>query len=805
MKISTQWLADYVALPPLPELARRLSMGGLAVDGIEEPGKALAGVVVAQIKESVQHPNADKLSVTKIDAGGPLLQVVCGAKNYKVGDKVPLATVGTKLPNGVEIKTAQLRGVDSSGMLCSAKELGLAEDASGLLILDPQLPVGQPIAEALGLNDAVLELDITPNRPDALSHLGVAREIAALTGARLKAPVVDVAEKEPAASERVKIRIDDAQGCPRYAARVIEGIKIGPSPAWMKRRLEACGVRSINNVVDVTNYVLLEYGHPLHAFDLDLLAGGEIVVRRARAGEKLTTLDGKARTLDAEDLLICDRDAPQGLAGVMGGGTSEVNAQTTRVMLEAAWFLPASVRRTAKRHGLHTEASHRFERGADIGAVPAALDRAAALIAELSGGTVREGRVDLYPGQAEPRRVTLRPARLAQLLGTVVPAEECRRILESLGFKAEGNQADGTTWIVPTARVDVEREEDLIEEVARIRGYEAIPLTLPAIMSALAPEPAEVVALRRVRLALAAAGFDEVVNYAFVSPQELANAGASAGIVLKNPLSVEQSVMRTSLLPGFLQNVSRNLRRQVETVRLYELGRTYHLRAGKLDEAGAPAEEIDRIGGIACGRRNGRTWALPDVPIDFYDVRGAVEALLAALKVFDARIAPADAGSRQLHPRASASLWVGDRAIGVLGQLHPKVARAFDVPAATFFFELELGPLVRAAHLVPQARPLARFPSVLRDVAVLVEDRLTAESVEKVIQEVGGALLERATLFDAYSGERVPRGQKNLAFALSYRAADRTLTDDEVNAAHAKIVEEVQRRLGGSLRGSKAE
>ncbi|HEX4621081.1 MAG TPA: phenylalanine--tRNA ligase subunit beta, partial [Myxococcaceae bacterium] len=729
MKISVQWLSYFVALPPVPELARKLSMGGLAVDAIEEQGKALAGVVVAQVKESAQHPNADKLSVTKIDAGGPLLQVVCGAKNYKVGDKVPLATVGTRLPNGTEIQKAQLRGVESLGMLCSAKELGLAEDASGLFILDPALPVGQPLAEALGLNDVILELDVTPNRPDALSHLGVAREVAALTGARLKVPVIDVAEKEPGISERVKVRIEDPKGCPRFVGRVVEGVKIGPSPAWMKRRLEACGVRSINNVVDITNYVLLEYGHPLHAFDLDLLAGTEIVVRRARAGEKLTTLDGKARTLDPDDLVVCDRDTAQGLAGVMGGGTSEVSAKTTRVMLEAAWWLPSSVRRTAKHHGLHTEASHRFQRGADINGPPLALDRAAALVAELAGGTIREGRVDLYPGQAEPRKVLLRPARLAQLLGMAVPTEDIRRILESLAFKLDANQADGTTWIVPTARVDVEREEDLIEEVARIRGYESIPLTLPALTSALSPEPAEAVAVRRVRLALSSAGFDEVVNYSFVAPQELQNAGAAAGIGLKNPLSVEQSVMRTSLLPGFLQNVSRNLRRQVESVRLYELGRTYHARTGKLDEAGAATEEIDRIGGIACGRRNGRTWALPDAAVDFYDVKGAVEALLAALKITGARFAPIDSSSRQLHPRASASLWVGERAIGVLGQIHPRVARAFDVPADTLFFELELAPLVRAAHLVAQARALPRFPSVLRDIAVLVEERLSAEAV----------------------------------------------------------------------------
>ncbi|HEY0880596.1 MAG TPA: phenylalanine--tRNA ligase subunit beta, partial [Archangium sp.] len=434
MKLSLKWLKDYVALPvPHPtsspqgaltsvdELARRLTMAGLEIEGIARPGDGLKGVVVAQILASEKHPNADKLSVTKIDDGsGTPLQVVCGAKNYKVGDKVPLATVGTELPGGMKIGKAQMRGVDSSGMLCSAKELSLPEGENGLLILDPALKVGTPIAEALGLDDVIFEVNVTPNRSDALSHLGIAREVATLLGTGLCPPPAKLSESSVDAATKVQIRIEDPERCWRYVGRVIEGVTVKPSPAWMQDRLKACGVRAINNLVDVTNYVMLEYGQPLHAFDLDQIGGAQIVVRTAKAGEKLKTLDDKERVLHAEDLLICDQSNPLVLAGVMGGASSEVTPKTTRVLLECATFQPATVRRSSKRHALHTESSHRFERGTDISVVPAVIDRAAALIAELGGGTVLKGRVDAYPTKKEAKKVTLRTARVAEVLGVDV-------------------------------------------------------------------------------------------------------------------------------------------------------------------------------------------------------------------------------------------------------------------------------------------------------------------------------------------------------------------------------------------------
>ena len=803
MKVSCEWLSEFVSpLPPAEELATRLTRAGLEVEGLENPARALRGVVVAKIVASEAHPNAEKLSVTRVDAGGPLLQVVCGAKNYQVGDLVPLATVGTTLPNGTTIQQASLRGVESSGMLCSGRELGLAEDASGLLILPAGLKPGTPVAEALGLDDTVMEVNVTPNRGDALSHLGVGREASAVLGVPLRRKLRTPVESGAPVSEAMRIEIADPEGCRRFTARVLEGVRIGPSPDWMRRRLERCGMRSISNVVDVTNYVMLELGQPFHAFDLDRIQGGFLRVRKARAGEPLTTLDGKARSLVADDLVIEDARGAQSLAGTMGGAETEVSAGTTRVLLEAANWDPAVIRRMARRHQLPSEASYRFERGVDRTVLPEVLDHAAALMAEVSGATVRKGRIDVEPRPAMPRVVELRSDAVDGLLGTPVPERETPRILESLGFRPEGKG-----YRVPGWRNDVERPEDLVEEVARIRGYEHIPAHLPASSGTLRPEPDWVEVERRIRGTLAGFGFDEVMNYSFVDPELLRWVTPRAleklgdpvdAVRLQNPLTPQQAVMRTTLLASLLPNVAFNLRHQPESLRLYELGRAY-LR----DPAGGKglrpvAEERLRIGGVLWGRRLPRGWTADDASNDFADARGTVEAIVAALgpgavSCTLARMAP-------FHPRATAEVRVGEVVLGWVGELHPRVAGELGLPPGVFAFELEYAALERLAVLSPQFRPLPRFPAVLRDLAVVVPASVPADEVRAVIQEVGGSLVEEARVFDVYTGPPLPEGQKNLAFALRYRAEDRTLRDDEVAAAHTRIVEEVQRRLGGQLR-----
>ncbi|MBX7097616.1 MAG: phenylalanine--tRNA ligase subunit beta [Myxococcaceae bacterium] len=801
MRISLDWLKTYVAIPAPEELARRLTMGGLEVEAIEQPGAALKGVVTARIADSKPHPNADKLSVTSIDVGsGTPLQVVCGAKNYQVGDVVPLATVGTTLPGGLTIKAAQLRGVDSFGMLCSSKELGLSAEASGLLILPKDTTLGLPIAQALGLDDVVFEVNVTPNRADALCHLGVARDVAALTGTKVTVPSAKLAESSTAASSKIAIRIEDAERCPRYAARVVEGVKVGPSPQWLVRRLEACGVRAINAVVDVTNYVMLETGQPLHAFDLDQIAQGQIVVRTAKAGEALVTLDGKKRELTADELLICDAQKPLVLAGVMGGQSSEVTDKTTRLLLECASFQPATVRRAAKRHALHSESSHRFERGTDVHGIPAVLERAAALIAELSGGVVLQGVVDAWPKPSQRREVVLRPGRVGELLGVEVPRAESRQRLEALGFVHLGEASGADRYQVPGPRVDVSIEEDLVEEIARTRGFDTVPLALPQGLGKLEPLPAATRVEQRLRQALAGAGLSEVVNYSFVAPAHLKAFSADAGaIAIGNPLSAEQSVMRTTLLPSLVLNVVHNARHQGQAVRFYELARSYRPDPKGGLERRPAAQETLELAGVLWGARDGeRTWTAKDAACDFYDAKAAVEAALAAVQVPGVRFEALE--SPWYHPRAAATVYSGSTKLGTLGELHPKAARRLEAPAGVFLFQLEVEQVVSVARLEPKAAPLGKFPTVFRDLAVVVPQSLANEAIRAVILEVGAPLVVDASVFDVYQGAPIPEGQKNVAYALRYRSPERTLTDEEVGAAHAKIVAQVNSRLGGSLR-----
>ena len=808
MRISLKWLSQYVDLPSPEALAKGLTAVGLEVEAVERIGQGLGGVVVARVLASEKHPNAEKLSVTSIDRGeGAPLQVVCGARNYAVGDLVPLATVGTTLPGGVKIEKARLRGVESFGMLCSARELGLDADASGLLILPKDLAPGTPIAEALGLEDVLLEVNVTPNRPDCLSHIGIAREVAALLGQPVRAPATVVQEAGEPAAKAVTVRIEDPDRCARYAARVVEGVRIGPSPAWLARRLEACGVRSISNVVDATNFVLLELGHPLHAFDLDKVAGAEIVVRTARPGERITTLDGKERLLEETDLLVADRDRGSALAGVMGGGDSEISQGTTRVLLESAWFAPGTVRRTSRRQGLKSEASYRFERGADPGMVLPALDRCAALIAELAGGTVRPGVVDRVARPAAQGQVRLRWTRPAELLGMEVPREEARRVLHGLGFGELAADEAGATFSVPSWRVDVAIEEDLVEELVRTRGYDAIPETLPAAAVRTPAEGPEAGAVARIREALEAAGFSEAINFSFVAEPDLAplrydvavgdGTALALGIALKNPISAELSLMRTGLVPSLLKNAARNRAQRVDDVRLYELARVYH-PAPVEAEGDAPTLEDLRVAGVLLGRRAPAGWTGGADAVDFYDAKAATEAVLQGLGVAGARWEAG--GESWLHPRVAATVRAADgERFGWVGELHPRVAKAFDLPRGVLAFELRVEALARHGAPVPRYHAIPSLPAVLRDLAVLVAEPVTAEAVLAAVREE--PLVAEAAIFDVYRGAPIPAGRKNLALAISYRAADRTLTDAEAEAAHGRIVARLAARLGAELRG----
>ncbi len=785
MRISYQWLSEYLDLPPVEEVARQLTAVGLEVEGIERGGQGLEGVVAARILSSVEHPDAAKLSVARVDAGsGEPLQIVCGAKNYAVGDVVPLATVGTTLPNGQRIERAKLRGIVSSGMLCSAKELGLDDDASGLLLLPRDVAPGTPIARALGLDDAILEVNVTPNRPDALSHLGIAREIGAALGREAHLPARPLVEGGSPAGDAVRVRIEAPQACHRYAARVVEGVRIGPSPGWLARRLERCGIRSISNVVDATNFVLLELGHPLHAFDLDRVAGREIVVRLARPGERMTTLDREERALDPGDLVIADRERASALAGVMGGGDSEISPGTTRVLVESAWFAPAGIRRTARRHGLKTEASYRFERGADPEMVLPAAERCAQLVAELAGGIVRAGAVDAVAIPWKPVQVRLRWSRPSRLLGLAVRREETQRILGSLGFAERDATEEGASFRVPSFRQDVTREEDLVEEIVRSKGFDAIPETLPRLVVGTPAAPPELEVVRRLREALESSGLCEAVSFSFVAPADLAAFDpAVRPLLLRNPISAELSAMRTSVLPSLLRLTGGNLRRRSEDVRLYEIARSY---APALEGAELPAVERTQVAGVLLGRRSPVGWATPGDRLDLYDGKEAVGRALSALGIEGERWIPA--APTWAHPRFAARIDDRDGApLGEMGELHPRVAAAFELPRGVLAFALDLEALLRAARLVPRYAEVPRFPAVLRDLAVVVPEGVPAASVLALVR--AEPLVEDATLFDVYAGAPIPQGRKNLALALRYRSAERTLTDAEVDAAHARILE----------------
>ena len=797
MNVTLNWLKAYIDFEFSPsELADRLTMLGVEVESVKHLGTELEGVIVGSVTSIRPHPNADKLVLCQVDTGETEeLQIVCGAPNAREGMLAPVATIGATLPVGLTIKSAKLRGETSQGMLCSEKELGLSGDAAGLMELLTDIPLGTPLSEALGLDDVVFELEITPNRPDCLSLIGVAREIRAETGNPLKLPTVDPQESGINIRDLTSVTIGAPDLCPRYAARVIQGVKVTESPAWLQQRLESVGIGVINNIVDVTNFVLMEYGQPLHAFDYHKLTENRIVVRRARDDEQITTLDEVERELTSDMLVIADAEKPVALAGIMGGYNSEITETTCDVLLESAYFNPLSIRATAKALGISTEASYRFERGADPGAVLAALDRAAQLIAELTGGTICDGIVDVYPGQQPLTEIQLRPERVNFVLGTTIETAEMVQILDRLGFDVD---ITGKVYqvVVPTFRSDVTREIDLIEEIARVYGYDNIPTTLPkGDIPVPAPTP-KTEARRRIKHFLLAAGMMEAVNYSFCDPNCFDKIRLNADdplrntLQLRNPLSPEMSVLRTTLTPGLLENAQHNRNHQIDTIALFEIGGVF-VHDGK-------EKEPERVTGVLAGQIGEGVYSDPYRHPDFFDIKGLVEGMLEVCGVVDWTLQKTDALT--FHPGRNAEVLLGNRRIGVFGEVHPEVLENYDLPYKAYLFEFDLEGLADAATFAKRFEPISIYPKVARDLAIVVDKETLSDMPTELIYTTGGDSVDSVRLFDVYEGEQVPEGKKSLAYTITYHSATETLTDKAVNTLHDEVVKCLNRELGAELR-----
>jgi phenylalanyl-tRNA synthetase beta chain len=834
MKVTFNWLKQYIDFDWSPEeLTERLTMLGLEAESVHKIGGEFEGVVIAQILTKDKVPGSDKLTVCKVNDGKGERTIICGAQNHNVGDKVPLILPNFALPlkpgekEPFVIKERKVFGITSHGMMCSPQELGLPDKVDGLLILPADAPVGKSFAEYLGRSggDVVYDLEITPNRPDWNSVIGIAREIAAVTGNKLKLPDVGGAsvpasrslqtaatarqEPRPTAADLVSVRIEDTELCPRYTARVVKGIKIGPSPDWLRTTLEKVGIRSINNVVDVTNYVMLETGQPLHAFDYHLLAKGKdgkptIVVRRATAGEKFKTLDNIERTLTAEMLLIADEQKGIALAGVMGGQNTEINEKTVDVLIESAYFSPTNIRRTSKALGLRSESSYRFERGADIGICDWASQRAAQLILETAGGQLAEGVVDAYPKPAEPKQITLRHYKVNELLGIELKPEEIEFYLGQLGLKTVGHKArpvgadtapEPATFQIPTFRVDLKRAADLIEEVARLHGVEKIPATPPRgaiganVFDSVHDEIAEA---RRI---LSGLGLNEAQGQTLVSRDECRGSRDEV-VALANPLSSDMDVLRPSLLPGLIHSLRHNVSRKNYDVALFEVGRAF-----KVIQAGSLSYAEDRRMAIALmGQRNLPFWSGEDrdAKFDVYDLKGLLEEFFEQFGLrgmtFNRR---SDSSGLFLE---SATIQLGKQTLGEFGQLAPTLAKKYDLRDAVLLAELNLDLLLARRNPAKSFKPLPQFPAIRRDVAMLVPETTIHDAVWQIVKQTKPANLEAVELFDVFRGKNVPAGQKSLAYAFTYRNAERTLTDAEVNAAHEKLVAQFKQNLGATVR-----
>ena len=789
MILSENWLREWVN-PELDAeaLAHALTMAGLEVDAVTRLAEGLSGVVVAEIVSAEPHPDADKLRVCSVNTGAETVQIVCGAPNAATGLKAPLAQPGAKLPGGIKIKQATLRGVESQGMLCSGAELNLSEDHDGLLALAADAPVGTPIEDYLDLDDRLIEIGLTPNRADCLSIAGVARDLAVATGAEISPPAWEAVSAT--IDQTLPIEVTAPADCPRYLGRVIRHVDVSrPTPLYMVERLRRAGIRSIDAVVDITNYVMLELGQPLHAFDLDALEGG-IRVRHAQPEERITLLDGEERVLTEDTLVIADHQKALAMAGIMGGEGSGISAETRHLFLEAAFFAPELMAGRARHYGLHTDASHRYERGVDPELAYQAVECATQLFLECVGGEA--GPVtDVTSSTDLPQRepVTLKAASIQRMLGIDLASDEVTRIFTGLGFAVEA-EADRRSWLctAPSWRFDMGREADLLEEIARIHGYDNIPVeplrgaaSTGAVAESATPQSV-------IKQRLVARGFNEAITFSFVSPelQQLIDPGIEP-VALKNPISSDLSVMRTSLIPGLLGAAAHNINRQQTRVRLFETGLRFM--------PGKSLAQTPMLALLLCGRRTPESWSSNAESVDFYDMKGEIEALLQAA---DQALTFRAAVRTGLHDGQTAEILLGDEVVGVMGRLHPTTAKILNLPEQTLVAELELASVVGRA--LPDYEEISKFPEVRRDIAVIVNRETPSAAVLDTAMACAGAALANARIFDVYEGDGVAENEKSLAIGLTFRDQSRTLTDKEINESLSQVIESLEEKLGAKLR-----
>jgi phenylalanyl-tRNA synthetase beta chain len=804
MKVSLSWLKDYVDVDiDVNRLADALTMAGLEVSSAMDRYAYLDRVVVGKIVAISPHPNADTLSICDVEAGDGRRSIVCGAPNIRVGNVVPVALPGTELPTGITVQEAAICGEMSHGMLCSESELGLGDDTSGVRLLSHTAQPGTPIKTALNLSDTMMEFDLTPNRSDCFSFLGIAREIAAILGKDLHYPKIQVPAGDRPISEQTSVIIKAPDHCFRYAARLISGVNIGPSPSWLRHRLESIGLRPINNVVDVTNFVLMEYGQPLHAFDFDRLEEHRIVVRTAEEGEQFTTLDGVERKLSSDMLVICDSKKPVALAGIMGGLNSEIAEDTSNILIESAYFNPISIRRAAKRLGLKTESSHRFERGVDPASVIRALDRAAQLMLETAGGNISEGVIDEYPRPISQRVIPLSVPLTNRLLGTKLSTAAIADHLRSIDLNVKICDDDHLEVIPPTFRIDLKHPVDLMEEVARLEGYDRIPTTYP-IAPVISNKPNQKLPRRKDLFAsLVGCGFSQIITYSFIdegsSNQLLLSPDDRRRRIVRilNPLTEDQTVMRTSLIPGLLNTMVHNQNQNNNDLRIFELGKVFFYT-----EEDALPEEVEMIAGLWTGSRQKKSWHFGEIMVDFYDIKGIVEEMLGALNVPSIRFQkPSDeARIPYLRRGYSAEIFSGKTYLGEVGEVSVEVLRNFDLKKPAFIFDLNFDILMTQVSDSKGAHGLSRFPAISRDLALILDASIEARRIIDYLKGLGEKLIEDIEIFDVYQGKPIPQGKKSVAFRIIYRSPEKTLEDRDVNDLHALIGQKVLRHFKTEFR-----